>query len=158
MRRGDPADPAQGVYFSGFDTRIVSKIANPDNLAFAERGNMLIATDTQPRRVGINDGIFFFPTVGPARGYNRQILSGVVGAECASVIMNTDQHLMLVSIQHPGEGGSREERVSTFGGPAVNRPTVVAVTRTAAPNRIGAWADSAGGGLAAAPTIPKRGT
>lgn len=138
MLCGDPSDPAQGAYFAGFDTSKVSKIANPDNLAFDQRGNMLIATDGQPRRIGINDGIFFVPTEGLERGYNRQIFSGVVGAECASVIMNTDQDLMLVSIQHPGEGGSRGERVSTFGGPAVNRPTVVAVTRTAAPYRIGA--------------------
>ena len=136
MLCGDPSDPAQGAYFAGFDTSKVSKIANPDNLAFDQRGNMLIASDGQPRRIGINDGIFFVPTEGPERGYNRQIFSGVVGAECASVTMNTDQGLMLVSIQHPGEGGSREERVSTFGGPAVSRPTVVAVTRTAAAYRI----------------------
>lgn len=138
MPCGDPSDPAQGAYWAGFDTSKVSKIANPDNLAFDQRGNMLIATDGQPTRIAINDGIFFVPTEGPERGYNRQIFSGVVGAECASVIVNTDQDLMLVSIQHPGEGSSREERVSTFGGPAVNRPTVVAVTRAAAPYRIGA--------------------
>ena len=91
-----------------------------------------IATGGQPRRVGINDGIFFVPTEGSERGYNRQIFSGVDAAECASLIMNSAQDLMLVSVQHPGEGGTREERVSTFGDPVVNRPTVVAVTRTAA--------------------------
>ena len=138
MLCGDPADEAQGAYFAGFDTSRVRKVANPDNLAFDQHGNLLIATDGQPRRVGINDGIFFVPTEGPERGYNRQIFSGVVGAECASVIMNSAQDLMLVSIQHPGEGGTREERVSTFGGPVVNRPTVVAVTRMQAPYRIGA--------------------
>ena len=137
MLCGDPADQSQGAYFAGFDTSKVSKIANPDNLAFDGYGNLLIATDGQPRRVGINDGIFFVPTEGSERGYNRQIFSGVVGAECASVIMNTAQDLMLVAIQHPGEGGTREERVSDFGGPVVNRPTVVAVTRTLEPYRIG---------------------
>ena len=138
MLCGDPADESQGAYFAGFDASRVSKIANPDNLAFDHNGNLLIATDGQPRRIGINDGIFFVPTEGPERGYNRQIFGGVVGAECASVIMNSAQDLMLVSIQHPGEGGTREERVSTFGGPVVNRPTVVAVTRTHTPFRIGA--------------------
>ena len=86
---GDPSDPAQGAYSAGFDTGMVSKIANPDNLAFDQSGNLLIATDGQPRRVGINDGIFFVPTEGSNRGYNRQIFSGVVGAECASVILNS---------------------------------------------------------------------
>lgn len=138
MLCGDPTDPGQGAYFAGFDTSRVSKIANPDNLAFDKEGNMLIATDGQPRRIAINDGIFFVPTEGPERGFNRQIFSGVAGAECASVILNSSQELMLVSIQHPGEGGTRMARTSNFGGPVVNRPTVVAVTRTTAPYRIGA--------------------
>lgn len=137
MLCGDPADDAQGAFFAGFDTSMVSKIANPDNLAFDSLGNLMIATDGQPRRVGINDGIFFVPTEGHERGYNRQMFSGVVGAECASVIVNDAQDLMMVSIQHPGEGGTRENRISTFGGPVVNRPTLVAVTRAEAPYRIG---------------------
>jgi secreted PhoX family phosphatase len=137
MLCGDPASEADGTFFAGFAQERVSKIANPDNLAFDKQGNMLIATDGQPRTLGINDGIFFVPTEGSERGYNRQIFSGVVGAECASVIMNSAQDLMMVSIQHPGEGGTRQQRTSSFGGPAVNRPTVVAVTRTEQPYRIG---------------------
>ena len=138
MLCGDPADETPGTYFAGFDTSRVSKIANPDNQGFDKNGNLLIATDGQPRRVGINDGISFVPTEGPERGFNRQIFSGVVGAECASVIMNTAQGLMLVSIHHPGEHGTRLERISLFGGDVVNRPTVVAVTRMEAPCHIGA--------------------
>ncbi len=138
MLCGDPSDPSQGAFFAGFDKSMVSKIANPDNLAFDRFGNLIISTDGQPRTIGINDGIFFVPTEGPERGYNRQIFSGVVGAECASVIMNTAQDLMMVSIQHPGEGGTRDERISSFGGPDINRPTLVAVTRSEAPYYIGA--------------------
>ena len=77
MRCSDPADEAQGAYFAGFDTSRVSKIANPDALAFDRRRNMLIATDGQPRRIGINGGVLFVPTEGPERGFNRQIFSGV---------------------------------------------------------------------------------
>ena len=135
---GHPSRPSHASYFSGFDASRASKIANPDNLAFDDHGNLLIAKEGQPRTPGINDGIFVLPTEGPERGYNRQIFSGVVGAECASVIMNAAQDLMLVSIQHPGERGTRASRVSTFGVDIVNRPTVVAVTRTEAPYRIGA--------------------
>ena len=137
MLCGDPADEDDGAFFAGFDPQRVSRIANPDNLAFDKRGNMLIATDGQPRILGINDGIFLVPTEGSERGYNRQIFSGVVGAECASVIMNSAQDLMMVSIQHPGEGGTRQQRVSSFGGATVNRPTVVAVSRSEQPHRIG---------------------
>ena len=137
MLCGDPANEADGAFFARFEPKRVSKIANPDNLAFDKQGNMLIATDGQPRTIDINEGIFFVPTEGSERGYNRQIFSGVAGAECASVIMNSAQDLMLVSIQHPGEGGTRDQRVSSFGGPMVNRATVVAVTRTEQPYRIG---------------------
>ncbi len=137
MLCGDPSDPTQGAYFAGFDPTKVSKIANPDNLAFDQFGNLIISTDGQPQTLDINDGVFFVPTEGPERGYNRQIFSGVRGAECASVILNTAQDLMMVSVQHPGEGGTRNERISSFGGPDVNRPTVVAVTRARAPYHIG---------------------
>ena len=135
---GDPADPAHGAFFAGFDPARVSRIANPDNLAFDDRGNLFVATDGQPGRLGINDGVFFVPTEGPERGFVRQVFSGVVGAECASVILNTAQDLMLVSLQHPGEGGTRRRRISSFGGDVVNRPAVIAVTRAAPPYRIGA--------------------
>lgn len=106
-------------------------------MAFDKQGNLLIATDGQPRTVDINDATFPVPTEGSERGNKRQIFSGVVGAECPSVIMKSAQDLMMVSIQHPGEGGSREQRVSSFGGPTMNRPTVVAVTRSEQPYRIG---------------------
>ncbi len=138
MLCGDPADENAGAFFAGFDPSRVSKIANPDNLAFDRRGNLLIATDGRPRRMSIHDGIFFVPTEGPTRGFNRQIFSGPVGYECASVVLNTHNNLMLVSIQHPGEGGMRQESVSAFpDGGAPNRPSVVAVTRTTAPFHIG---------------------
>ena len=140
MLAGDPADEDQGTFFAGFDTSLVSKIANPDNLAFDRKGNLVIATDGQPRTVEINDGIFFCPTEGPNRGYNKQIFSSVPGAECASVILNSSNNLMLVAVQHPGEGGTREEKVSNFpDGPDMpNRPSIVAVTRNRAPWNIGA--------------------
>ena len=44
---------------------------------------------------------------------------------------------MVVAIQHPGKGGTRGERTSSFGGEEVNRPAVVAVTRSEAPYAIG---------------------
>ena len=37
MLCGDPSDPSHASYFSGFDASRVSRIANPDNLAFDDR-------------------------------------------------------------------------------------------------------------------------
>lgn len=136
MSYGDPADPSQGAFFAGFDTSMVSKIANPYHLPFEGQGNLLIATDGQPCTIGINDGILFVPTENAERGFNRQICSGVVGAECASVAMNPRQDLMLVSTRHPGEEGTRENQIASVGDSGVNRPTVVAVTRTMSPFQI----------------------
>lgn len=139
MLAGDPADETHGAFFAGFDPAGVSKIANPDNLTFDRKGNLVISTDGQPRTLDINDGIFFCPTEGPNRGQNKQLFSAVIGAECASVIMNTANTAMFIAIQHPGEGGTRQEPISNFpDGPGVpNRPTVVTVTRTRAPWSIG---------------------
>lgn len=71
---------------------------------------MFIATDGQPRTIEINNGVLFVPTEGFERGHNCRILSGVVGAECAAVTINSAQDLMPVSIEHPGEGGRRDRR------------------------------------------------
>ena len=139
MLCGDPADESHGTYFAGFDQTQVSKIANIDNVAFDKQGNMILATDGQPGTLGINDGIFYCPVEGPNRGENRQFLSTVVGCEAAALLLNNAENLMMVSIQHPGEGGTREEPVSTFpdGPGSVVRPTLIGVWRNRAPYKIG---------------------
>jgi len=139
MLCGDPENPDDGSFFAGFPQDQVSKIANVDNLAFDNEGHMLLATDGQPRTIGINDGIFYCPVDGPTRGWNRQFLSSVVGCECASVVLNNQNNLMLVSIQHPGEGGTRAEPISTFpdGPGTVNRPSLIGVWRNQAPYKMG---------------------
>ncbi len=68
MLCGNPADASHGAYSAGSDTSRVSEVANLDNLAFDRHGNLLIATDGQPRRSGIDDGAFFVPAEGEERG------------------------------------------------------------------------------------------
>ncbi len=140
MLCGDPDNPEDAAFFPFADTSQISPIGNPDNLAFSRTGDVLwIATDGQPRVLPGNDGIFACPVEGPNRGKNMQFLSSVNGCETASLVFNTQANLLLVAIQHPGEGGTLEEPISAFpDGGVPNRPAVIAVYRVRPPFNIGA--------------------
>jgi secreted PhoX family phosphatase len=139
MLCGDPADATQGTFFAGFNSSMVSPIACPDNLTFDRRGNLWIATDGQPNVLPGNDAVFAVPTAGSDRGFVRQFFSGVIGAEVASLIFNSQNTTLFTSIQHPGEGGTLANPESNFpDGRQPCRPSVMAVTKTAGPDyRIG---------------------
>ena len=107
---GDPSVAAQGTFFAGYDPRQVSSLANPDNITFDSKGNLWIATDGQPSVLAKNDGIYAVPTEGSERGFVRQLFSGVVGAEVASLVFNSDDTALFVSLQQPGEGGRWSQR------------------------------------------------
>ena len=134
---GDPGVEEHGTYFAGFDASSPSAIARPGQVRFDHHGNLVIATDGQHAALGIHDGAFLVPTAGEERGFNRQFLSCVAGASCGPALVTPDHQLMLVAIQHPGKGGTRGERTSTFGGDDINRPAIIAVTRSETPYRIG---------------------
>jgi secreted PhoX family phosphatase len=138
MLCGDPRVANSDAYFAGFDPSQVSPLACPDNLAFDRAGNLWIATDGMPNVISaFNDGIFACPTAGADRGYVRQFLSGVTGCEVASLVLNTNENALFVTIQHPGEGGTFERPTSRFPFGIMPRPTVIAVSRTRAPWKIG---------------------
>jgi len=66
------------------------------------------------------------PTDGPQRGFLRQFMSGVLGAEMVSLAFNTDSTALFVSVQHPGEGGTLEAPMSSWpDGNQPPRPSVV---------------------------------
>ena len=137
MQCGDPAVEEHGASFAGFSAPSPSPIARPGQIRSDGRGNLTIATRGQHSALGIHDGVYIVPTDGGERGFNRQILSAVTGASCGPAVVSPDHLLMLVAIQHPGKGGTRKERTSSFGGEEINRPAVVAVTRSEAPYAIG---------------------
>jgi hypothetical protein len=135
MLCGDPAEAAHGTFFAGYDPKQVSKLACPDNIAFDSKGNLWIATDGQPGAIGANDGIYAVPTDGVERGYVRQLVSAVPGAEAASLVFNSDDTALFVTIQHPGEGGkwtlNEADLVSRWpDGRGPNRPSVIVVTKS----------------------------
>jgi uncharacterized protein len=117
---------AESTYFAGYPKEQVSSIGAPDNLSFDVAGNLWIATDGQPSAIKANDGIYAAPTDGDQRGFVRQFMSSVLGAEMASLAFNTDSTALFVSIQHPGEGGTLEAPVSNWpDGNQPPRPSVV---------------------------------
>jgi secreted PhoX family phosphatase len=117
---------ADHTYFGGFDKSKVSSIGAPDNIAFDKAGNLWIATDGQPSAIKANDGIYAVPVAGPERGFVRQFMSGVLGAEMASLTFNPDSTALFVTVQHPGEGGTLEKPTSKFpDGGQPPRPSVV---------------------------------
>jgi len=130
----DPADASDigpdSTYFAGYPSpEDLSAFASPDNLGFDGDGNLWITTDgDQPG--GNNDGCFVCPTEGAQRGAVKQFMSGPVGCEVAGCEITSDGRNLLLSIQHPGEGGSLEEPVSSWpdGGSAAPRPSLVVVS------------------------------
>ncbi|GIW03436.1 MAG: dTDP-glucose 4,6-dehydratase [Thermomicrobiales bacterium] len=125
---GDPED--ESTYFAGFPKEKVSAVANPDNLAFDPHGNLWISTDGQPNSLKVNDGVFAVPVDGSNRGYLRQFFSAVPGAESASLCFTPDGTTLFVSVQHPGEGGTFDQPLSTWPGTASPaRPSVVVIQK-----------------------------
>lgn len=125
---GDPADTETETYFAGYPKDRVSKISCPDNVTFDKVGNLWISTDGMPKTLEINDGIFAVPVEGEERGYVRQFLSGVKGCEICGPEFNTDDTALFLNVQHPGEGGTYEEPISTWpDGSGPPRPSLVVV-------------------------------
>ncbi|ASR38761.1 phosphatase [Prauserella marina] len=122
---GDPA--TADTYFGGFPKDQVSPISCPDNVAFDRHGNLWISTDGNA--LGANDGLFSVPVDGPNRGQVKQFLTVPVGAETCGPVVTDD--LVLVAVQHPGEGAGAAEPESHWpdGGKANPRPAIVSVWR-----------------------------
>ncbi|WP_199428948.1 PhoX family protein [Qaidamihabitans albus] len=122
---GDPA--AADTYFGGFPKDQVSPISCPDNVAFDRHGNLWISTDGNA--LGSNDGLFSVPVQGPRRGQVKQFLTVPIGAEACGPVVTDD--VVLVAVQHPGEGGSPADPESNWpdGGDSQPRPSIVSVWR-----------------------------
>jgi len=126
---GDPKTNTS-TYFAGFPSEKVSPISCPDNVAFDAEGNLWISTDGAPSTIGFCDGLFKVPLTGPERGRVQQFLSVPRQAETCGPVIRSDQSMVYVAVQHPGENGSWSAQSSRF-------PDYVPVGTTAP---AGAWA------------------
>ncbi len=113
-----PGLPSTATFFAGYaQVDKLGKIASPDNIAFDESGNLWIATDGQPGSADIgrpNDAIHVVATEGRNRGHLRQFLSGPTESEICGPEFSDDGRTLFCAIQHPGEGGSIPNSISTW--------------------------------------------
>lgn len=124
---GDPDDPS--TYFAGFPRDRVSPISCPDNVAFDNRGNVIIATDGQPASIGVNDACHFVPAQGRERGHVQQFLSVPVDAEACGPELTPDNQTLFCAVQHPGENGTFDAPTSTWPDGGVPRPSLINIAR-----------------------------
>ncbi|WP_350347095.1 PhoX family phosphatase [Agromyces sp. G08B096] len=133
---GDPASSTP-TYFAGFPKEQVSPISCPDNVAFDAEGNLWISTDGAPSTIQKNDGLFKVPLEGPERGRVQQFLSVPRQAETCGPVIRSEEGMVFVAVQHPGEDGSLAAPTSLFpdfgstapGAARAPRPSVVQVWR-----------------------------
>ncbi|WP_210506004.1 PhoX family phosphatase [Naasia sp. SYSU D00057] len=134
---GDPA-LTPSAYLAGFPRTQVSPISCPDNLAFDSEGTLWISTDGQPGAIGRNDGLFKVPLEGAERGHVQQFLAVPREAETCGPVIDDQDGLVYVAVQHPGENGTYAAPTSLFpdyaaaSAPGVAhapRPSVVQVWR-----------------------------
>ncbi|GAA4687764.1 hypothetical protein APR04_004931 [Promicromonospora umidemergens] len=137
----------ESVYFAGFPVDRVSPISCPDNVAFDSEGNLWISTDGASSPMGRCDGLFKVPLTGRERGHVQQFLSVPTGAETCGPIIDDEDGMVYVAVQHPGEDGSFAAQQSYFpdylapGEPAEAgawrgpRPSVVQVWREGSRHR-----------------------
>ncbi|WP_435736574.1 PhoX family phosphatase [Cellulosimicrobium sp. PMB13] len=110
---GDPATNAS-TYFAGYPKDKVSPISCPDNLAFDAEGNLWISTDGQPSTIQKCDGLFKVPLSGRERGRVQQFLSVPAGGETCGPVIDSEDRMVYVAVQHPGEDGSFANPQSRF--------------------------------------------
>jgi hypothetical protein len=105
-------------------------LGSPDNLDLSLRGDLWVNTDGQQPEGG-NNGCFVVPTTGREAGRARQVLSAPTGSEVTGCSFVPDGTALLMSIQHPGEGGTlTAPRSSWPDGPGhVPRPSLIALRR-----------------------------
>jgi uncharacterized protein len=79
-------------------------LACPDNLAFDAQGNLWIATDGQPKMLGIADALYGCD-VSAAKGrvVPKALFRAPVGAEVTGPCFTPDNRSLFLSVQHPAE-------------------------------------------------------
>lgn len=110
---GDPATNGS-TYFAGYPKEKVSPISCPDNLAFDAEGNLWISTDGQPSTIQKCDGLFKVPLSGRERGHVQQFLSVPREAETCGPVVDSQDRMVYVAVQHPGEDGAFASQHSYF--------------------------------------------
>jgi uncharacterized protein len=126
---GDPEIAANAAYYKN-PPSVNGWLANPDNLAFDNAGNLWVGTDGQQKSVGFNETLYMIETTGEKAGSPRAFLTAPIGAEVTGHCFTPDNQTLFVSIQHPAEGSCFDEpstRYPDFNPQNPPRPCVLAI-------------------------------
>jgi len=85
------------------------ELANPDNFAFNNKGEMFVATDGMEKTVGKPDGLFKIDGKIAYRLY-----SAPTGAEVCGPEFTPNGENLFIAVQHPGEGSTYQKPSSRF--------------------------------------------
>lgn len=127
---GDPRDPSHGAAFHP-ETSNNGWFTDPDNIGFDPLGRLWVSTDgVQPSG---HDGLYAMDMEGPGRALPKLFYAPPAGAECCSPTFIDDGAVLLLGIQHPGEGANALADTPTrwpdFDPALPPRPSVVAIAR-----------------------------
>jgi secreted PhoX family phosphatase len=106
-------------------------LADPDNCAFDNRGNLWIATDGAYKD-GFADGVWVCPIDGDERALTQHFLRTPHQAELCGPCFTPDNKTFFCAVQHPGEKGTFDKpttRWPDFNDNMPPRPSLLTVTK-----------------------------
>lgn len=106
--------------------------ACPDNMVFDPKGNLWFTTDMSGPEVGSgpyeglgNNSLFVFLRSGAHKGKIIRVASGPTDSELTGPCFSPGYRTLFLSVQHPGEVGTREKPTSTWPDGDIPKPSVV---------------------------------
>lgn len=96
--------------------------ACPDNIAFDKMGNLWFTSDISGRTMRDdprykeygNNGLFYVPMKGENAGQAFRVASAPIGAEFTGPYFSPDGETLFLSVQHPGETSSSENKYTSL--------------------------------------------
>jgi secreted PhoX family phosphatase len=109
-----------------------NRLASPDGLWFDDEGRLWIQTDMSGSQLGSGPfGNNQMLVADPKSGELKRFLVGPLGAEITGITATPDFRTLFVNIQHPGEGSTASNLLSTWPDGPGKRPrsSTVIITR-----------------------------
>jgi secreted PhoX family phosphatase len=132
LEAGDPDKAFDRAYYKG-KVSPNGWLSAPDNIALDQKERLWIATDGQPRTIGMNDGLYVADTSGEGYGIPKLFYTAPRDAEVCGPEFTPDNKTLFLAIQHPGAGkGSSYAKPSSrwpdFQDTIPPRPSIIAIT------------------------------
>lgn len=109
-------------------------VAAPDNMVFDPKGNLWFTTDMSGKDINKgayegfgNNSLWVFIRSGDLAGELIRVANAPVDAELTGPCFSPDYRTLFLSVQHPGEEGTREKLTSTWPDGDIPRPVIVTI-------------------------------